>query len=88
MSLRRWPRRNLRSIKVTVGVTLGNNANGDYYTNKQSHGHGNACWGNAYGYFCAYSALCPRGNNTWGVAPGFILLRLQRALPAELSYNS
>ena len=88
MSLLRWPRRSLLSIKVAVGVTLGNNANGDHYTNKQSHGHGNACWGNAYGYFCAYSAHCPRRGHTWGVAPGFILLRLQRALPAELSYNS
>ena len=83
MSLLRWPRRSLLYVKVPVGVTLGNNANGDYYTNKQSHGHGNACWGNAYGYFCAYSALCPRRGHTWGVAPGFILLRLQRVLLAE-----
>ena len=31
-------------------------------------------------YFCAYSAHCPCGDYTWGAAPGFILLRLQRAL--------
>ena len=30
--------------------------------------------------FCAYSAHCPCGDYTWGAAPGFILLRLQRAL--------
>ena len=39
-----------------------------------------ACYGNAYGYCCAYSALCLCGDNTWGVAPGYKLLRLQRAL--------
>ena len=33
-------------------------------------------------YFCAYSAHCGYGYDTWGVAPGFILLRLQRALLA------
>ena len=38
-----------------------------------------ACYGNAYGYCCAYSALCLCGDNTWGVAPGYKLLRLQRA---------
>ena len=36
-------------------------------------------------YFCAYSAHCIWGGPTWGVAPGFILLRLQRALVAETS---
>ena len=36
-------------------------------------------------YFCAYSAHCLCGGYTWGVAPGFILLRLQRALVAGAS---
>ena len=30
-------------------------------------------------FFCAYSAHCLCEGYTWGVAPGFILLRLQRA---------
>ena len=34
---------------------------------------------NAYGYFCAYSATIVWWLCTWGVAPGFILLRFQRA---------
>ena len=36
-------------------------------------------------FFCAYSAHCVRGDDTWGVAPGFMLLRLQRALLAGVS---
>ena len=40
------------------------------------------CHDNAYGYFCAYSALCLRRGYTWGVAPGYKLLRLQRVLRA------
>ena len=35
---------------------------------------------NAYGYFCACSALSSCGGDTWGVAPGSKLLRLWRAL--------
>ena len=31
-------------------------------------------------YFCACSATIVRWLSTWGVAPGFILLRLQRAM--------
>ena len=44
-----------------------------------------SCRGNAYGYFCAYSAHCVYGNNTWGVAPGYKLLRFQRVLVARHS---
>ena len=36
-------------------------------------------------FFCAYSAHCVYGDDTWGVAPGSILLRLQRALQAGVS---
>ena len=36
-------------------------------------------------FFCAYSAHCVYGDDTWGVAPGFMLLRLQRALLAGVS---
>ena len=43
------------------------------------------CHDNAYGYFCAYSAHCVYGNNTWGVAPGYKLLRFQRVLVARHS---
>ena len=35
-----------------------------------------------FSYFCAYSAHWRVGDDTWGVAPGSILLRLQRALIA------
>ena len=38
-------------------------------------------------YFCAYSAHCVCGGDTWGVAPGFILVRLQRALLVEVPLN-
>ena len=34
-------------------------------------------------FFCAYSAHCVCGDVTWGVAPGFILLRFQCALLVE-----
>ena len=36
-------------------------------------------------FFCAYSAHCVYGDDIWGVAPGSILLRLQRALLAGVS---
>ena len=36
-------------------------------------------------YFCAYSAHCLYGDDTWGVAPGSILLRFQRVLMVRLS---
>ena len=35
--------------------------------------------------FCAYSTFCPRGNDAWCVAPGYKLLRNQRALVVEAS---
>ena len=34
--------------------------------------------------FCAYSAHCLWGGYTWGVTPGFILMRLQCAVIARL----
>ena len=83
MSLLRWPRRSLLSIKVAVGVTAAS----------QSMIEAVVVW--AMGtvdiipadltlrYFCACSAHCCVGDYTWGVAPGFILLRFQRALFAE-----
>ena len=36
-------------------------------------------------FFCAYSAHCVYGDDTWGVAPGSILLRFQRVLMVRLS---
>ena len=62
MSLLRWPRRSLFSIKVakrkingampvTIIALMGRNPVGSH-----------PCIGNAYGYFCAYSAHCCAGT--------------------------
>ena len=84
MSLLRWPRRSLLYVKVAVGVISTNT----------SITEAAFVWvmetvdiippALTLRYFCACSAHCLCGDDTWGVAPGFILLRLQRALIAEV----
>ena len=83
MSLLGWPRRSLLSIKVAVGVTLGNNANTPIIHVGITSDVMAIPVVLTLRYFCAYSALCLRRGYTWGVAPGYILLRFQRALRAE-----
>ena len=87
MSLLGWPRRSLLSIKVAVGVTLGNNANTPIIHVSITSDVVAIPVVLTLRYFCAYSALCMRGNGTWGVAPGYKLLRFQRVLLASHSYN-
>ena len=80
-----WPRRSLFSIKVVVGVTSAS----------LPLDKGDACLHNGgrqhyspdltLRYFCAYSAHCVWVGDTWGVAPGYKLLRFQRVLIAEAS---
>ena len=66
--------------KSSEVLNLGDNVGGHYRRKRAVIYCRPSCCDNAYGYCCAYSALFLCGGDTWGVAPGFILLRLQRAL--------
>ena len=80
MSLLGWPRRSLFSIKVAKHQLRGATPVAIVSQMNCKPVGSNLCHGNAYGYFCACSAHCSCRDDTWGVAPGYKLLRLQRAL--------
>ena len=51
-----------------------------FIENRQRLGHPGKLMALGLHFFCAYSATIVWWLCTWGVAPGFILLRFQRAL--------
>ena len=71
--------------KSSEASNHGSNASINHYVGRYCPNYQPSYCDNAYGYFCACSAHCPRENDTWGVAPGYKLLRFQRALLAEAS---
>ena len=83
MRLLGWPRRSLFTTKVAVGVTTGDNANSPIILTSIASSMGLFATVTPTATFAPVARQHTDYQITWGVAPGSILLRLQRALPAR-----
>ena len=74
-----WPRRSLFTIKAAVGVTTGDNANSPIILTGIASPMGRLAAVTPTATFAPIARQQTDYLITWGVAPGSILLRFQRA---------